>query len=101
MTVTVVDPVTVLVGSTVHLTPVKDAALAPAPLAQCSLLGLNVVYATYVKDATGFLITGGVAGSIPGVKVRWTDGVNTVFSAPFTVNVVLPPAVSELGTTSP
>lgn len=96
-----VNPVTFQSGSTFHLTPV-DQNSVPIPVAQCSLAALpnNV---TYVKDATGFVLSAATSGSGFLVQVSCTDGLNPVVKSPtFTISVTPPPyAVTAVGTVSP
>lgn len=103
MTVNVVNPVNISFGGVVHITPV-DQNNMPIPIAQCTLgVSLPASVATWIKDATGFVLTAVAPGSYGGVRVTWTDGVNpSVQSNPFTVAVLPPPpAVTAVGTTTP
>lgn len=100
-----VNPVIVNIGTPVHLTPV-DQNNQPIPIAQCSIpisSGINAAYASHIKDATGFVITGIAPGTSINVKISCTDGVNpAVLSSGFSVTVPAPPyAVTAVGSTSP
>jgi hypothetical protein len=98
-----VDPVVVNIGTPVHLTPV-DQNGSPIPIAQCSLNAtLPLTIATWVKDATGVVLTAVAVNKYPGVRWTCSDGLNPpVSSNAFTVTVPPPPYnVTAVGDTMP
>lgn len=97
-----VNPVTLSVGASVHLTPI-DQNSVPVPIVQCTLLNLPPATATFVKDATGVILTGVAPASNGGVRWQCGDGVNpAVLSPGFFVTVVPAPySVTAVGDTMP
>jgi hypothetical protein len=99
--VTVVNPVTVAVGATVHLTPV-DQNSVPIPISECTIQAFVPSIVTVSYDATGAVLTG-VAPGAGANAAYWLckapGGSATVSSAPFTITV--PWSVTTVGDTSP
>lgn len=105
MTLSVVNPVTVPVGSTVHLTPV-DQNGNPIPIAQCTIVAapgapLNPSIFTIAYDSTGANFTGVAPGSILCLWVAQAPngGTTVVNSANF--EVVVPWDVTAVYDTQP
>jgi hypothetical protein len=96
-----VNPVTVAAGGTVHLTPIDQNSM-PISILECTLSGVLAPIATHVKDATGFVITGGSVGTLNSAKISCSNGGTPVVSPTFTVTVTPAPyTVTQVGTTSP
>lgn len=97
-----VNPVTINVGTPVHLTPI-DQDSNPIPIAQCTIVNLPATIATFAKDSTGVVLTAAAPGSYAGVRIQCSDGVNPAVQSPaFTVTVPTPPySVTAVGSTSP
>ena len=98
-----VNPVTVAISATVHITPV-DQNGNPIPVGECVLSTVGVspplasTVATTATDSTGFNFTGVASGS--GFEtIKCTSGSASVISAPFAVTV--PWNVTAVGSTSP
>lgn len=99
----VVNPLTLIIGTPVHLTPVDQGGTA-IPIAQCTLSILSSVDASVTKDATGFVITALRPFSNPNMTVSCKDvwGSPAVVSPVFTVTAPVPVyPVTAVGTTSP
>lgn len=96
-----VNPVSFQVGTTLHLTPVDQNA-APIPITQCTFLQMPP-QVTWVKDATGFVLSAAMTTNGPSVQISCGDGVNpAVKSSFFAVTVTPAPyAVTAVGSTSP
>jgi hypothetical protein len=101
--VPVVNPVTVGVGATVHLTPV-DQNSAPIPISECTIPVSSFVASivTVSYDSTGAILTG-VAPGTGATGAFWQckapGGSATVNSATF--NITVPWSVTAVGDTSP
>lgn len=101
MTPPLVNPVSFQVGTSFHLTPV-DQNGQPIPIAQCTFLQMPP-QVTWVKDATGFVLSASATTNGPSVQISASDGVNPAVKSPFfTVTVTPAPyAVTAVGSVSP
>lgn len=95
-----VNPVTVGIGATVHLTPI-DQTNAPIPIGFCTVVNVLPAMATITYDATGANITGIAAGSAPNAMWHCVNGATTVNSLQFTLTVPAPWSVTAVGDTLP
>jgi hypothetical protein len=99
--VPIVNPVTIAVGATVHLTPI-DQNSVPIPISECTIQAFVASIVTVSYDSTGAILTG-VAPGAGASGAYWLckapGGSATVNSATFTITV--PWSVTAVGDTSP